>query len=174
MWKGFFVCEVISVAFHRKPKTLSQNIVSGSGSLFGSFNIELVGLVCYRLSEVGIGLKPHLGVGYLVNGIEFVPPNRYVGIVVVSLKDAHQLHFDCVAASVTNSTLRRGCDDEIVVNLGCTLFDGTYYILSNVSREPLINGSDFTSQTLKLIDAHWSDFKQGASKEVLNSFLGCC
>ena len=44
---------------------------------------------------------------------------------IIPLENAHKLHFDGVAGAVTNSTLRTGGNDQIVVHLGSALLDST-------------------------------------------------
>ena len=142
MRKSFFISEVIGVTLHRQSKSLRKNIVSGSWSFFSSFNIKLISFIAYGFSKIRISLEPHFRVSDFVNGVKLVPPNRNVGIDVVTLKDVHQLHFDGVAASVTNRTFRTDCNDDVVIHLGCTLLNCTDNILSNVTGKPLINSRD--------------------------------
>ena len=142
MRKSFFVSEVIGVPLHRQSKSLCKNIVSGSWSFFSSFNIKLISFIAYGFSKIWISLEPHFRVSDFINGIKLVPPNRNVGIDVVAFKDVHQLHFDGVAASVTNRTFRADCNNDVVVHLGCALLNCADNILSNVSGKPLINGCD--------------------------------
>ena len=142
MRKSFFISEVIGIALHRQPKSLCKDIVSGSWSFFSSFNIKLISFIAYSFSEIRISLEPHFRVSDFINGIKLIPPNGNMGIDVVTLKDVHQLHFDSVAASVTNRTFRADCNNDIVIHLGCTLLNSTDNVLSNVTGKPLINGCD--------------------------------
>ena len=81
-----------------------------------------------------------------------------MGVDVVTLEDVHQLHFDCVAASVSNSTFRADSQDKVIVEFRCTLLYRADDVLANVTREPLVDGGNLTSKALELVDAHWSYF----------------
>ena len=154
MRKCFFISEEICIALHRNPKAFGQNIIPRSWRFLRSVDVKLISFIAYSLSKIGVRLKPHVRIGYFVNGVQFIVPNRYMGIAVLPLKDFHQFHFDRIAASITNRTFRTRSYDEVVVILGSTLLNSAYNILSNVTGKPFIDSGDFAPKTLKLIDAH--------------------
>ena len=91
---------------------------------------------------------------------------------IVALENAHELHFDGITGAVTNSTLRTGGDDQIVVHLGSTLLNSTDNILANVTGKPLVHSCDLASKTLQFVDRHGADLNERAGQKVLNAFLG--
>ena len=91
---------------------------------------------------------------------------------IIPFENAHKLHFDGIAGAVTNSTLRTGGHDQIVVHLGSALLDSADNILANVAGEPLVYGCDLASKTLQLVDRHGADLNKRAGQKVLNAFLG--
>ena len=140
MRQRFLVSKIISITLHRKTKSFSKNVISCSRSFFCSFYIQLVGFITYCLPKIRVCLEPHFRITNFVNGIQLIPPNGYMGIDVISLKYVHQLHFDCIAASITNSTLRADRNNDVVVYLRCTLFNSADNILSDVAGKPFVYG----------------------------------
>ena len=95
-------------------------------------------------------------------------------IDIIPFQNVHQFHFDCITGTVTDSTLRTDCNDKVVVDFRCALFDCSDYIFSNVARKPLVNCSHFQLKPLKFIDSHWTNFKKRSSEKVFNPFLSGC
>ena len=97
---------------------------------------------------------------------------------IIAFQYLHKLHFDCVAAAISYSTLGARSNDEIVVVIGSTLLltsrllNSTDGIFPDVSRKPLIHRSTLHAQALKFIDHHWPDLQKGPSKEIFNTPLG--
>ena len=133
MRQRFFIREVICIAFHRKTKTFCQNIISGCRSFLSSFYIQLICFITYSLSKIRISFNPHVGFANLLYRINFIPPDRHMRINIFTLKNVHQFHFDCIATSVTDSTLGADCNYEIVVILRRTLFESTYNVFSYIT-----------------------------------------
>ena len=171
MRECFLISKVISITLHRQTESFSENIVSCSRSFFSSFYIQLISFITHRLAKIRISLDPHFWITNFIDGIQFIPPDRHMRIDVITLEDVHQLHFDCIAASITNSTLRANSYNDVIVNFRSTLLDCTDNIFSNVARKPFVHSCNFDLQTLKLVDAHRSDFKQRTGQEILYTFL---
>ena len=172
MRQRLFVGEVIGVTLHRQSETLGKNIIPCGRCFLGAFHIKLISLVTYRLSDVRVRLHPHLRIADLVDRVKLVPPDRNMRVWIIPLENAHKLHFDGVTGAVTNSTLRTGGHDQIVVHLGSALLDSADNILANVAGEPLVYGCDLASKTLQLVDRHGADLNKRAGQKVLNAFLG--
>ena len=66
-------------------------------------------------------------------------PDRDTRVVVVALEDLVEFHFDRITRAVTNRAFGGHCDDGVLVHLRSTLLNGSDDVLSNVSREPLVN-----------------------------------
>ena len=171
MRQCLFVGEVIGITLHRQSETLGKNIIPCGRRFLGAFHIKLISLVTYRLSDVRVCLHPHLRIADLVDRVELVPPDRNMRVWIIPFENAHKLHFDGIAGAVTNSTLRTGGHDQIVVHLGSALLDSADNILANVAGEPLVYGCDLASKTLQLVDRHGADLNKRAGQKVLNAFL---
>ena len=92
-------------------------------------------------------------------------------IVIIPTQNALKLHFDRIARAISDGTLRAGGDNQIVVILACALLNRANHIFPDIAAQPLINGGNLTLQSLKLIDAHGADLKNGVGQEVLNTLL---
>ena len=112
-----FIREVVREALHSQPETLGQNIVLGGRHLLCPLHVKLVGLVGNGLADVRIALRPHSGLCHLIDRVQLVPPDRDVGVVILTLEDLHQLHFDCVADTVTYGALGACRDNDVVIQL---------------------------------------------------------
>ena len=150
MGKRFLIGEIVGVAFHREAEPFRQHIVSCRWSSLSSVYIFLIGIVEYGLSNIGISLRPHVRVGNLIHGVQLIPPDRYLRHRPANtLKDVHQLHFDSVSRSVSDSAFGACGNDQIIIQLGCTLFDSANDVFSGIGRgKPLIYGGHLTAQSL--------------------------
>ena len=173
MGESLLIGEVVGVALHGQPEPLCQHIVAGGGGRFCPVNVLLVGLVGHGLSQIGVCLDPHVRIGDLFHGVQLVPPDGYVLLGRAdTLKNVHQLHFDGIARSVSDRALGAGGDDQVVVQLGCALLNGTDDILPGVRRrKPLIHRGHFAAESLELVHRHGTDLHQGAGDEVLDPLL---
>ena len=115
MRQSLIVCEEVRESLHRDSKPLGQNIVPCCGNVLRALDLELVGLVADSPTEVGLSFDPHGGIGDLLDVIEFVVPDRRVRSRVVSLENIKELLLHVVTARVTNGTLRRDGEDEVVI-----------------------------------------------------------
>ena len=95
-----------------------------------------------------------------------------MGVDVLPFQDAHQLHFDVVAASVAHGTLGGSRHDEVILVLGCALFNGTNGIFPDVAGEPLIHGRHSVAPSLQLLNGHRAHFQQAVGQKVLDALLG--
>ena len=86
---GFFISEVICIAFHRYTKSFSKNIISCRRSFLGSFYVQLIFLILVQRFYIGVSLYPHIRIGYFINGIEFVPPDRNMWIDIITFEYIH-------------------------------------------------------------------------------------
>ena len=91
---------------------------------------------------------------------------------VIPFENVHQLHFDCIAGTITNCPFRTDRNDEIVVDLRSALLYCTDYILSNVPRKPFVYRRNFDLHSLKLIDSHWSYLQQRTRQKILDTLFG--
>ena len=83
MRKGFLIREVVCVALHRNAETLCQDFVSYSRVFLGSFHRRMISIIGNGVIKIGVGFKPLFGMSNLVNGVEFIPPDGYVGVVIL-------------------------------------------------------------------------------------------
>ena len=83
-----------------------------------------------------------------------------MGVVIIALEDTHEFHFDVVANAISNRALRARRDDQIIIQLGRTLFDGTDDILSGITRKPFVDRGHLGAKTLKFVDRHRSDLQK--------------
>ena len=95
-------------------------------------------------------------------------------VLVLPFQDVSQLHFDCVAAAVSDSALTGRSHDQVILDLGCTLFDCADNVFPDVSGQPFIHSRNLASQALEFIDAHGTDFQKRTSHKVLDTLLGRC
>ena len=101
-----------------------------------------------------------------------------IGNYRLALEYLHQLHFDCIADAVTDSTFGANGNDKPVIVLSRTLLlsstlsESFDRILADVAGEPFVNRGTLDSQTLKGFDAHGTNFKSGIRQEVLDALLG--
>ena len=111
---------------------------------------------------------------HLGNIVELVVPDRGVRIIVLALQDLHELHFDVVADTVSYGAFGARRDDEPILDLRGALFDRADDVLPGIPRKPFVDGVDFGSKALKLIDGHRSHLKQGIRHKVLDALFGRC
>ena len=62
MDKSFFIREEVRVTLERDSEELRQNIVTSGRVLLGSLDVTVVVFPLDRLTDVWLGLRPHLGV----------------------------------------------------------------------------------------------------------------
>ena len=93
-------------------------------------------------------------------------------VLVLTLQDRGQFHFDCVADAVSNGSLGADRDDQIVPELLSSLFESADNILSDVAREPFVHRGDLRTSSLKLVDRHGSDLENRIGEKVLDTLLG--
>ena len=93
-------------------------------------------------------------------------------VYVFALKYADQLHFDCIADSVSYGTLGARTDNHIISCLGCTLLYGFYRVLSDVPGKPFVQRVVFSAKSLQLVDIQRSDMKMRVIHKVLDAVFG--
>src|SRR5687768_1473051 len=98
-------------------------------------------------------------------------PDRNMRSFILSLKNRSKFHFDGIARSVSDRTLRADCNDQIVVHLRRALFNCTDNILSNVTRQPFVDSRHLWPKTLKLVDRHRPNLEKRTGKKVLYTLL---
>src|SRR5690348_15143526 len=91
--------------------------------------------------------------------------------ILLTTKDGLEFHFDGISRTIPNGSFRADGKDDVVLQLRGTLLNSTNNILSNVAGQPFVNRRDLRTKTLKLVDRHWTNFKQGSSQEVLDTLL---
>src|SRR5690606_7776681 len=136
---GFLVCEEVRVPLHRDSEALCKDVVAGSGSFLGSFDIQMVRIVGYGLADVRLSLNPHGRIVDFLDVVQFVVPDRDVRRLVLALENVSKFHFDCVAGTVSDSSLRADSNDQPVIKFGSTLFNSSNYIFSEISRQPFVD-----------------------------------
>ena len=172
MAQGLFVREEIGVALHGQVEALGQNIVSGAGGFLRTLHVQLIGLVAHGLAQVRVGLQPHLRLAHFLNGVQLVVPDGHMGVDVLPFQDAHQLHFDVVAAAVAHRALGGSRHDEVILVLGCALLNGTNGVFPDVAGEPLVHGRHSVTPSLQLLNGHRAHFQQAVGQKVLDALLG--
>ena len=158
--QGLLVGKEIGVALHGQVEALGQNIVPGAGGFLRTLHVQLVGLVAHGLAQVRVGFQPHLRLAHFLNGIQLVVPDGHMGVDVLPFQDAHQLHFDVVAAAVAHRALRGSRHDEVILVLGCTLFNGTNGVFPDVAGEPFVHGRHSVAPSLQLLNGHRAHFQK--------------
>src|SRR5690606_36371544 len=146
-----------------------KDVVAGSGSFLGSFEIQMVRIVGYGLADVRLSLNPHGRIVDFLDVVQFVVPDRDVRRLVLALENVSKFHFDCVAATGSDSSLRADSNDQPVIEFGSTLCNSSNYIFSEISRQPFVDCCDLRSTSLTLVDGHWSNFKKRSSEKVLDT-----
>ena len=172
--QSLLVGEVVGVPLHRKAEPLGQHIIPCGGGGFRPVHILLIGLIGDGLSQIRVGLRPHIGVGHLLNRVQLVPPDGNMLLRRANaLENVHQLHFDGIAGAVTNRALGTGRYNKVVVQLGGALLHRADDILPGVGGgQPLVHGGHFAAQALELVHRHGADLNQGARDKILNTLLG--
>ena len=138
--KGLLISKEVGVAFHRQVEALGQNIIPCTGRVFRALHIQLISLIAHSLPEVRVRLQPHFRLAYFVDRVQLVIEDGDMRVDILALQDLHQLHFDGVAAAVSDSTLRACRHDEIIFVLGCALLDGADGVFPDVAGEPFVHG----------------------------------
>ena len=123
------------------------------------------------MPKIRLRFKPHRWIGYFINAIQPIVPNGHMWRVVFSPKNLHQFHLHGIADSVTHGTFRADSQNQIVINLRSTLFKSGNGVFFRNSGQPLINSRALHLQALKLIYAHWTNFKQATCQHILNALL---
>ena len=95
-----------------------------------------------------------------------------MGVDVLPFQDAHQLHFDVVAAAVAHRALGGSRHDEVILVLGRALLNGTNGVFPDVAGEPLIHSRYSVTPSLKLLNGHRTHFQQTVRQKVLDALLG--
>ena len=133
MAKGLFIRKKVCVPLHRQVEALCKDVVPGTGRFFGSFYVQLIGLVAHGLAQVRVCLQPHLRSAHFLNAVQLVVPDRDMWVYVLPLQDAQQFHFDVVAASVAHRALAACRNDQVVLVFRRALLNGTNGVFPDVT-----------------------------------------
>ena len=90
---------------------------------------------------------------------------------VIPFQDAHQFHFDGVAAAVAHRALAAGRHDQVIVHLAAALLDGTNGVFPDGAAEPLVYCCHLVSPALQLVDAHGPNFQKAVGQKVFDALL---
>jgi len=128
--------------------------------VFRPLDVALICLVGYRDSDIRLRLDPHFGVGYFLNIVQSIVPDRRMWIVELSFENLEKLELHRVSGRVSNSSFGRNGKDKVILDLRGALLDGTDNILPDIARQPLVDRIHLGAKSLKLVDCHWTNFEK--------------